>query len=70
MDDFTPEELEEFGEVFEELDRAKAAAERAAQLLERRGYGERAHKVRGLTQSADAQKYLLVQDWELRKKVA
>lgn len=63
MDDFTPEEREEFGEVFEELDQARARLEQAALRLEGRGYRERAHKVRGLTQAVDAQKYLLLQDW-------
>lgn len=63
--DFTKEELDEFGEIFAGLDRAKAELERSALELERRDFRDRAHKVRGLTQAIDAQKYLLVQDWRL-----
>ena len=68
--DFTEEELAEFGEIFTDLDQAKAQLETAALKLEARGYRERAHKVRGLTQAVDAQKYLLVQDWRLKPKAA
>lgn len=68
--DFTPEEMREFGDVFAELDRAKAQLEAVAKTLEGRGYRDRAHKVRGLTQAVDAQKYLLAQDWRDRKAAA
>jgi N-methylhydantoinase A/oxoprolinase/acetone carboxylase beta subunit len=68
--DLTVEEVAEFGDIFAELDHAKARLEVAAQKLAQRGYKERAHKVLGLTQAADAQKYLLVQEWEMREKAA
>ncbi len=63
LDDMTAEEKQEFGEVFAEIDSARDGLERAAKQLEGRGYDARAHKLRGVAQSADAQKYLLVQDW-------
>lgn len=68
--DFTEDELTEFGEIFAGLDQAKAQLEAEALKLEGRGYRDRAHKVRGLTQAVDAQKYLLVQDWRLKPKAA
>lgn len=61
--DFTTEEVAEFGDVFADLDQAKTHLELAAQKLATRGYPDRAHKVLGAAQVADAQKYLLVQDW-------
>jgi hypothetical protein len=70
MKDFTTEEVAEFGDVFAELNQARAHLERAAQMMAARGYPNRAHKVLGAAQAADAQKYLLVQDWQERKKVA
>lgn len=60
--DFTQEELDELGEIFADLDGAKGMLEAAALKLEARGYGARAHRVRGLTQAVDSQKYLLAQD--------
>lgn len=67
MKDFTTEEVAEFGDIFAEINQAKAHLELAAQKLVAKGYGERAHKVLGAAQIADSQKYLLVQDWEERK---
>lgn len=64
--DFTKEELEELGEIFADLDGAMGLLEGVALKLEGRGYGERAHRVRGLTQAVDAQKYLLAQDRQQR----
>lgn len=68
--DFTAEEVGEYGEIFTDLDQAKTGLEQAALKLEARGFRERAHKVRGLTQAVDAQKYLLVQDGQGGKTVA
>ncbi|HEX3560385.1 MAG TPA: hypothetical protein VHU19_14350 [Pyrinomonadaceae bacterium] len=62
-DDLTTDEVAEFGDIFAEIDHAKARLERAAQMLVQRGYRERAHKLLGTAQVADSQKYLLVQDW-------
>lgn len=63
--DLTTDEVAEFGDVFAELDLAKAHLELAAQKLATRGYAERASKVLGTAQAADAQKYLLLQDRNL-----
>src|SRR5947209_6901380 len=67
--EFSPEEIAEFGDIFAELDQAKAHYELAAQRLVQRGYRERAHKILGAAQVGEAQKSLLVQDWELAKGV-
>lgn len=64
--DFTQEELEELGEIFADLDEAKGLLEEAARKLEARDYPARAHRVRGLTQDVDAQKFLLAQDRQQR----
>lgn len=68
MNDLTVEEVAEFGDIFADLDSARASMELAAQKLVQRGYRERAHKLLGAAQSADAQKYLLIQDWEAKKR--
>ena len=68
--DFTPDEVAEFGDIFEDLNQARAQLEQAALKLEGRDFRDRAHKVRGLTQAVDAQKYLLVQDWRLKPNKA
>lgn len=70
MRDFTTDEVAEFGDVFAEINQAKAHLELAAQKMLERGYRDRAHKTLGAAQVADSQKYLLVQDWQERKKVA
>lgn len=64
--DFSTEEVVEFGDIFAELDMAKAHLELAAQKLAAKGYSERAHKVLGAAQVAVGQKDLLVQDWRAR----
>jgi hypothetical protein len=64
--DLTEEEVAEFGDVFADLDQAKAFLELAAQKLAQRGFKERAHKTLGAAQVADGQKYLLVLDWKDR----
>lgn len=70
QNDFSVEEVAEFGDVFADLDSARASLELAAQKLAKRGYPERAHKVLGAAQAADAQKYLLIQDWQAKKQAA
>lgn len=62
--DFTTEEVAEFGDIFAELDLAKAHLERASQMMSARGYTERARKTLGAAQVSDGQKYLLVLDWK------
>lgn len=66
-DDLTLDERNEFEEELAAIRAATEAIERAARLVEKRGLKERAHKLRGLAQSADAQVYLLLQDWEGQK---
>jgi hypothetical protein len=62
--DFTTDEIAEFGDIFAEINQAKAHLELAAQKMVERGYRERAHKTLGASQVADAQMYLLIQDWK------
>lgn len=68
--DLTEEEVAEFGDVFAELDQARAHLELAAKKLTQRGYDLRARKVLGSAQVVDAQKYLLVQDWQEKRQAA
>ena len=70
IDDLTLDEKAEFSEELAHIAAARTHLEEAAKKLEGRGYGDRSHRLRGLSQAVDAQIYLLMQDWRDRQKAA
>lgn len=70
FEDLTLEEREEFKAEIEDLRTAVESLERCAERLEGRNNSERAHRLRGLAQSVDAQVYLIIQDGEASHAVA